>query len=110
MAARQQPRCPIWVAGRPGKIAGPRRALRHGLEGVALVGAEVWSPADVTDMLEIGGPGLRGLDLALVGGRHPDPEALAAAGATWALVEVLPGTSARAARDTARSAPPAAGT
>jgi alkanesulfonate monooxygenase SsuD/methylene tetrahydromethanopterin reductase-like flavin-dependent oxidoreductase (luciferase family) len=105
VTTRQQPRCPIWVAGRPGKLAGPRRALRHGLEGVALVGAEVWTPADVTDTLERGGPGLRDLEIALVGGRHPDPDALAAAGASWALVEVLPGTSASAARDVARSAP-----
>jgi alkanesulfonate monooxygenase SsuD/methylene tetrahydromethanopterin reductase-like flavin-dependent oxidoreductase (luciferase family) len=105
VAGRQLPRCPIWVAGRPGRIAGPRRALRHGLEGVALVGADVWSPRDVTDTLTIGGPGMQGLDIVLVGGRHPEPVALADAGATWALVEVMPGSTAHTARELARSAP-----
>ena len=40
----QQPRLPIWIAGRTGRSAGPRRVERHGLEGLALVDADVWSP------------------------------------------------------------------
>ena len=43
----QEPRPPIWVASRLGTRAGPRRAKRHKLEGVALVGAEHWRPDDV---------------------------------------------------------------
>ena len=40
------------------------------------------------------------LDVALVGGTHPDPAALAAAGATWCIPEILPG------RDRGRRAQP----
>jgi alkanesulfonate monooxygenase SsuD/methylene tetrahydromethanopterin reductase-like flavin-dependent oxidoreductase (luciferase family) len=42
-ASVQKPRVPIWIAGRAGLTAGPRRVRRHGLEGLALVGAEVWA-------------------------------------------------------------------
>ena len=34
------------------------------------------------------------IDLVLVGGHHPRPDALAAAGATWCMPEVLPGATA----------------
>ena len=44
-ASVQQPRVPIWIAGRAGLSAGPRRVRRHGLEGLALVDAESWTPA-----------------------------------------------------------------
>ena len=33
------------------------------------------------------------LDVVLVGGSHPDPDALAAAGATWCMPEILPGAT-----------------
>jgi alkanesulfonate monooxygenase SsuD/methylene tetrahydromethanopterin reductase-like flavin-dependent oxidoreductase (luciferase family) len=105
IASRQQPRLPIWIAGRPGKVAGPRRALRHGVEGVALVGADVWTADDVAATFSVAGPRLGALDLVLVGGEHRDPEALEAAGATWALIEILPDTPADEARRIARSGP-----
>lgn len=93
IACVQQPRCPIWVAGRAGRSAGPRRAARHGLEGLALVGRDEWTPRDVAEALAAGSFAPGAVDIALVGGTHPDPEALAAAGATWAVPEVLPGAS-----------------
>jgi alkanesulfonate monooxygenase SsuD/methylene tetrahydromethanopterin reductase-like flavin-dependent oxidoreductase (luciferase family) len=104
--ARRQPRCPIWVAGRPGVGAGPRRARRHGLEGVAAVGEPVWSPDHVTDVLERGDFAPGEIDVALVGGRHPDPDRLAAAGATWAIPELMPGTTKPEAHQRIQSGPP----
>ncbi|MPZ68063.1 MAG: LLM class flavin-dependent oxidoreductase [Actinobacteria bacterium] len=89
----QEPRPPIWVAGRAGRSAGPRRAARHGLEGVALVGRAEWGPDDVRGALEAGSFKPGAVDVALVGGTSADPEALAAAGATWLISELHPGTS-----------------
>jgi alkanesulfonate monooxygenase SsuD/methylene tetrahydromethanopterin reductase-like flavin-dependent oxidoreductase (luciferase family) len=102
----QRPRCPIWIAGRPGSRAGPRRAVRHGLEGVALVGGGEWNTEHVTDVLAAAQVEPGALDIVLVGGHHADPTALAAAGATWAVIEVMPGSSAETARAIARQAPP----
>ena len=104
----QEPRLPIWVAGRPGNRAGPRRAARHGLEGVALVGAERWQPDDVTNALAAAEAGAsdKSFDLVLVGGEHPDPGALAAAGATWAMPEIEPDWSIEDALAIARNGPP----
>ena len=45
------------------------------------------------------------IDVALVGGTHPDPEALAAAGATWCFPEILPGTTAADALAVAATPP-----
>ena len=101
----QRPRLPIWVAGRLGKLAGPRRAARHGIEGLALVGAEDWRPEDVTTARTAAGPTSGSLDIVLVGGSHPDPDALEAAGATWAMPEILPDASAAGARAIARDGP-----
>ncbi len=70
----RRPRVPIWVAGLAGLTAGPRRVARHRLEGLALVGVEAWSPSDVTDALTAGGLTAGSLDVALVGGTHPDPD------------------------------------
>lgn len=104
MAGVQRPRCPIWIAGRPGNPAGPRRAVRHGLDGVALVGAETWCADDVVSALATAGVEPHSLDIVLVGGRHPEPDVLAAAGATWAVVEVVSATTADDARAIARRA------
>jgi alkanesulfonate monooxygenase SsuD/methylene tetrahydromethanopterin reductase-like flavin-dependent oxidoreductase (luciferase family) len=93
-AGVQQPRVPIWIAGRAGLSAGPRRVRRHGLEGLALVGAESWTPEDVTAALLAGDLAAGTLDVALVGGTHPDREGLEAAGATWCFPEILPGATA----------------
>lgn len=109
VAGVQRPRCPIWIAGRPGRLAGPRRAVRHGLEGVALVGGGEWSTEHVTDVLAAAGVEHGALDIALVGGHHSEPDALAAAGATWAVIEVMPDASAHDARAIARQTPPAVG-
>jgi alkanesulfonate monooxygenase SsuD/methylene tetrahydromethanopterin reductase-like flavin-dependent oxidoreductase (luciferase family) len=89
----QQPRVPIWVAGRAALTAGPRRVRRHGLEGLALVDADVWTPEHVATALDAGDLTAGQLDVALVGGTHPDPDALAAAGATWCFPEILPGAT-----------------
>ena len=92
-AGVQRPRVPIWIAGRAGLRAGPRRVRRHGLEGLALVGADAWAPEHVTAALRAGELTAGTLDVVLVGGSHPDPQALAAAGATWCMPEVLPGAT-----------------
>jgi alkanesulfonate monooxygenase SsuD/methylene tetrahydromethanopterin reductase-like flavin-dependent oxidoreductase (luciferase family) len=93
VASVQQPRVPIWIAARVGRRAGPRRANRFGLDGLALVGAGSWSPEHVTAALDAGALTAGSLDVALVSGSHPDPEALAACGATWCVPEVPPGAS-----------------
>jgi len=90
----QQPRVPIWIAGRAGLSAGPRRVRRHGLEGLAVVGVDAWTPEHVTSALRAGDLAAGEIDVALVGGAHPDSEALGAAGATWCFPEILPGATA----------------
>lgn len=104
-AGVQQPRVPIWIAGRAGLGAGPRRVRRHGLEGLALVDADVWTPQHVTAALRAGDLAVGEIDVALVGGTHPDSDALSAAGATWCVQEILPGATAVAALATAASQP-----
>ena len=37
-------RVPIWSGGQAGISAGPRRVRHHGLEGLALVDADAWTP------------------------------------------------------------------
>ena len=101
----RRPRVPIWVAGRAGLGAGPRRVRRHGLEGVALVGADVWTADDVTAALTAGGLTAGEVDIVLVGGSHADAEALAGSGATWCIPEILLGTTARQALAVAASSP-----
>ena len=104
----QRPRVPIWIAGRAALTAGPRRVRRHGLDGLALVDADVWTPEHVTTALQAGDLTAGTLDVALVGGTHPDPAALEAAGATWCFPEILPGATAAEALALAgagRSAP-----
>ena len=93
-AGVQQPRVPIWIAGRTGFGAGPRRVRRHRLEGLALVDADSWTPQHVATALSAGNLAAGEIDVALVGGSHPDPEALGAAGATWCFPEILPGATA----------------
>jgi len=93
-AGVQRPRVPIWIAGRAGLSAGPRRVRRHGLEGLALVDADPWTPEHVTAALRDGDLTAGEIDVALVGGTHPDAEALGAAGATWCFPEILPGATA----------------
>jgi len=103
VAGVQRPRCPIWIAGRPDRVAGPRRAVRHGLDGIALVGAGDWKPQHVADTLAAAGPRPSPFEVVLVGGTHPDPDALGEAGATWCVAEVMPGvTAADAQRIAAR--------
>ena len=101
----QQPRLPIWIAARTGRSAGPRRVERHGLEGLALVNAEVWSAHHVAGALDAGTLTAGTIDVILVGGSHPDPDALADAGATWCMPEVLPGATLGEAMDAARTSP-----
>ncbi len=104
-AGVRQPRVPIWIAGRAGLTAGPRRVRRHGLEGLALVDADVWTPDHVTSALGAGDLTAGALDVALVGGTHPDADALGAAGATWCFPEILPGASLVEARRLAGTTP-----
>jgi alkanesulfonate monooxygenase SsuD/methylene tetrahydromethanopterin reductase-like flavin-dependent oxidoreductase (luciferase family) len=90
----QRPRCPIWVAATVPTSAGPRRAARLGLEGIAAVGGGVWTAKHVSAILTAGGFEPGDIDVVLVGGTHPGAESLAEAGATWAVSEIMPGTSA----------------
>jgi len=85
--------------------AGPRRVARHGLEGLALVDAETWTPTHVSDALTAGGLTAGDVDIVLVGGCHPDPDALAAVGGSWCMPEILPGATAAEALARASSAP-----
>ncbi len=104
-AGVQQPRVPMWIAGKVGFAAGPRRVRRHAVEGLALVGADPWTPARVTTALQAGDLSAGAVDVALVGGTHPEPEGLAAAGATWCIPEILPGATAAEARAVAATPP-----
>jgi len=104
-ASVQQPRVPIWIAGRAGLTAGPRRVRRHALEGLALVGADAWTPEHVTAALRAGDLTPGQIDVALVGGTHPDAQALSAAGATWCFPEILPGATAADALAVATTPP-----
>ena len=104
-AGIQEPRVPIWVAGRAALTAGPRRVRRHGLEGLALVDADIWTPGHVTAALHAGDLTAGEIDVALVGGAHPDPDALSAAGATWCFPEILPGATAADALAAATTPP-----
>lgn len=104
-AGVQQPRVPIWIAGRSGLGAGPRRVRRHGLEGLALVGADVWTPQHVTEALSAGDLAAGETDVALVGGSHPNSGVLGAAGATWCIPEILPGATASEALAIAATPP-----
>ena len=45
------------------------------------------------------------IDVALVGGTHPDPDALGEAGVTWCFPEILPGATAAEALATAATPP-----
>ena len=101
----QRPRVPIWIAGRTDRRAGPLRVRRHGLEGLALVGADAWTPEHITSALQAGALSAGTVDVVLVGGSHPDPAALAASGATWCVPEILPGATAADAL-AAASTPP----
>jgi len=104
-AGVQRPRVPIWVAGRPGAAAGPRRLVRHDLEGLALVGGDTWTPADVALAVAATGRPPDAVDIVLTGGEFPDPARLAEAGATWCVVERGPGTTLIEAQRLAASRP-----
>jgi hypothetical protein len=104
-AGVQQPRVPIWIAGRAGHTAGPRRVRRHDLEGLALVGVDEWTPDHLTAALAGGDLTAGHVEVALVGGTHPDSDALAAAGATWCFPEILPGATAAEALANASTPP-----
>jgi alkanesulfonate monooxygenase SsuD/methylene tetrahydromethanopterin reductase-like flavin-dependent oxidoreductase (luciferase family) len=104
-AGVQTPRVPIWIAGRAGLSAGPRRVARYGLEGLALVGADAWAPEHVSAALRAGELTAGAIDVVLVGGSHPDPQALAGAGATWCVPEVLPGATSADALAAAATPP-----
>jgi alkanesulfonate monooxygenase SsuD/methylene tetrahydromethanopterin reductase-like flavin-dependent oxidoreductase (luciferase family) len=104
-AGVQRPRVPIWIAGRAAFKAGPRRVARHGLEGLALVDVDRWSPDHVESALHASGLLPGAIEVALVGGSHPDAGALAAAGATWCIPEILPGATAAEAVAAASTRP-----
>lgn len=101
----QRPRCPIWIAGRSDRSAGARRVARHGLEGLALVDGDPWTAADIERALVAGALTPGALDIVLVGGTHPDPVALATAGATWCMPEIEPGATAEDALRRAATRP-----
>jgi hypothetical protein len=65
----------------------------------------VWTPEPVTTALRAGDLTAGEVEVALVGGTHPDAEALSAAGATWCVPEILPGATAADALAIAERAP-----
>ena len=69
------------------------------------MGEDAWSPATVASALAAGGLAPGSLDVVLVGGTHPDPVALEAAGATWCMPEIEPGETAADALRKAGSPP-----
>lgn len=105
IASAQPPRCPIWVAASLTTTAGPRRAARHGLEGIAVAGITEWQPHHVEAVLAGGGLEPGSVDVVLTGGTFPDPIALAGAGSTWVAFELPPGTTAQEARALAGNPP-----
>jgi len=107
VGARRRPRCPIWVAGSVDHRGGPRRAIRYGLDGVAVAGGggRAWAAAHVRTVGDHLGAEGGNIDVALVGGSFPDPDSLAQAGATWLIPEILPGASAAGARAVAAAGP-----
>ena len=64
-----------------------------------------WTPEHVTTALCAGDLAAGEIDVALVGGSHPDAEALGAAGATWCIPEILPGATAAEALAMAATPP-----
>jgi hypothetical protein len=70
-----------------------------------LVGVDTWQPEHVAAALHAGQLTAGTLEVVLVGGAHPEPDRLAAAGATWCMPEILPGATAEDAVARA-SAPP----
>ena len=64
-----------------------------------------WTPEHVTTALAAGDLTAGEIDVALVGGTHPDPDALSAAGATWCFPEILPGATAAEALAVATTPP-----
>jgi hypothetical protein len=73
------------------------------------VDADPWTPQHVTTALSAGDLGAGEIDVVLVGGSHPDSEALGAAGATWCVPEILPGATAADALAIAAAPPRAKG-
>jgi alkanesulfonate monooxygenase SsuD/methylene tetrahydromethanopterin reductase-like flavin-dependent oxidoreductase (luciferase family) len=105
VASTQRPRVPIWIAGRVGRGAGSRRVARYGLEGLALVGAPTWEPHHIASALEAGALAAGAVDVVLVGGTFPDPDALGDAGTTWCVPELMPGLTAADALAVASTPP-----
>jgi hypothetical protein len=75
------------------------------LEGLALVGADSWTPQHVAAALTAGDLTAAEIDVALVGGSHPESAGLDAAGATWCVPEILPGATAAEALAIAATPP-----
>jgi hypothetical protein len=69
------------------------------------VNADAWTPQHVTNALQAGNLTAGEIEVALVGGTHPDREALSAAGATWCFPEILPGATAADALAVAATPP-----
>lgn len=87
---------PVWVAGLPGKRAPLRRAARH----QGFVPVNLQHPDQVAEIaadLRVLRGGELG-DLAVALERDADPAPYAAAGATWVLTELGPGSSLADAR------------
>jgi probable F420-dependent oxidoreductase len=101
----QRPGVPVWVAGYPGKRAPMRRAARH--DGFVPVNLE--HPDQVAEMAaalrELRGPDPAPFDLAVALPADTDPAPYAAAGATWWLAEVEPGTALDTVRGVVRDGP-----
>ena len=66
---------------------------------------DAWTPEHVATALSSGDLTAGEIEVALVGGTHPEPEALSAAGATWCFPEILPGATAAEALAVAATPP-----
>jgi alkanesulfonate monooxygenase SsuD/methylene tetrahydromethanopterin reductase-like flavin-dependent oxidoreductase (luciferase family) len=101
----QRPGVPVWVAGLPGKRAPLRRAARHD----GFVPVNLAHPDQVAEMAsalaELRGPDPAPFDIAVALSLGTDVAPYAAAGATWWLAEIDPGTTLDTARGVVRDGP-----
>lgn len=85
----QRPRVPIWMASH-GENARPIRRSA-GYEGLYVLDVDPAAVSRIAGVIAQRRGGLQGFDIAVPGTGETDLDAMARAGATWAIWEVTPG-------------------